>query len=399
MSILMIWPPNKPDYFNLCYHYTELGEIAGFLKEQLNDIDVFDGGVLDNGWNELDKQLFKNYDIIIVLNNFEVIESFKKVLEICRKKLPEAKIITYGQVSSLIPNFFKRYSLDAIVNSGNWEIGIKKYIEFLKGESKYKNLTDLLIKQGNSWIETKKGKLLQASEWGFPYLEKLPLDKYAEVYRKNKNIAGIENKKELALTITRGCPFNCLFCIIPNIQGIKERRRDKKSILNFIETSMNKFGFDYVSFFSPSFTLDKEYVIRFCKEIKNRKLNFKWKCVTHINCIDEQLIKIMAESGCFRIGFGIETLEKSAQNNIKKHIEEKQVERTIKICIKNNIEPLCFIMKGIPGQTEKGLDYAIEKIKSLGGKVRTSNYIPFQEINDNMREEEIISFNKKPKFC
>lgn len=395
----MIWPPNRPDYFNLCYHYTELGEIAGFLKNQLDNIDVFDGGVMDKGWDELDKQLSKNYEIIIVLNNFETIENLRKVLEICKKKLPKAKIITYGQVSSLIPNFFKRYPLDAIINSGNWEIGIKKYIAFLKRKSEYRNLTDILIKQGTSWIETKKGKLLQASGWGFPYLEKLPLDKYAEIYRKNKNIAGIENKKELALTITRGCPFNCLFCIIPDIQGTKDRRRDENSVLDFIEASMNRFNFDYVSFFSPSFTLDKEYVVRFCKEIRNRKMNFKWKCVTHVNCIDNQLIKVMAESGCFRIGFGIETLEKSVQNNIKKHIEEKQVEKAIKLCIKNNIEPLCFVMKGIPGQTKSGLEYTIEKIKSLGGKVRTSVYVPFQEINDYMSEEEIVMFNKKPKFC
>jgi len=384
IKVLLAWPPYIPSYLNLCYHYTDFGEVAGYLKNQEDiEIKVLDGGVVNLLWSDFTKELTKNYDVLIIINHFDNIRDVRKLAEYSKEISPNTKILTYGRISAYIPEYFKKYLVDAIIYSGDWEIVIKKYLDFIQNKCRIKELSGLFIRKDNRWIKTKHGELLSQSKWSFPALDILPLNDY------------FKYEKELSFTISKGCPFNCIFCPVPHIQGIKDRRREINSALDFIEKAISKYNFDYVSMFSATFTFDREYVVRLCNEIRKRKMHFKWKCVTHPNCVDKELLTLMGKSGCFRISFGIETLEKNVQKNIGKYITEKRLGNIIKWCLNNDIQPLCFLMSGIPGETEKDITYATKKILSLGGKVRVTVYTPYHKLFSKMGEEEVMSFSKR----
>ena len=67
--------------------------------------------------------------------------------------------------------------------------------------------------------------------------------------------------------------------------------------------------YKYIKFFSPNFTLDKEYVMELCKMLIDNFKGIEWECTTRMNFLeDENMLELMAKSGCKQISLGIEIL-------------------------------------------------------------------------------------------
>lgn len=390
MKILIAWPPQEPSFFNDCYHFAYLGEVAGYLRNKGFIIKILDGGIRNPDPSLFKSELAKEYDVLAIFNFPENAKMVRELAELSRQISPNTKIITYGFASSLIPNFFKKYPIDAICINGEWSLYIEKFALYLSNKIAREELCGIFLNENGAWIETKKGEILSSREFGFPALDLLPINTYMRQTLNNKR----NQKLHMSLTISKGCPNNCIFCQMSKVDGLMDRRRSVKDTLDFIENSMQKYNFRVVTLYSPTFTLNKRWVLDFCKEISLRKLNFKWKCTTSVFNIDEELIASMSRAGCYKIGFGIETLQEVAQKNIHKIIPIEKVEYAIRLCTKYHITSNCFIMLGIPGQTKDGILNTITKLIEFGGKPRATIYSPLQELSDNMSEEELIKFNK-----
>jgi radical SAM superfamily enzyme YgiQ (UPF0313 family) len=55
------------------------------------------------------------------------------------------------------------------------------------------------------------------------------------------------------------------------------------------------------------FTVDRQRVAEFCHAVLDSGEKFYWGCSARSDCIDDQLIELMAQAGCRGIFFGIET--------------------------------------------------------------------------------------------
>lgn len=390
MKVLIVWPPHIPVFLNKFSHFTLLGEIGGYIKYNTNSkVDILDAGLLNVTYDTVITYLNKKYDVICLVNVFDNLDGFKKFIIYARKISKNSKILTFGPVSKTMPDFFKKYDLDAICYSGDYECAIEGFIKFVKKKRNITKLSGLLIKQDGKWLKTKKGRYLPPEQWAFPALEMLPLKDYEEVY-KERVIKHKGYVQELNFTVSRGCPYNCPFCLIPKCNGLKERRRNVDEVIRYIKKAIKRYKFDYISFCSPTFTLDRNWVVSFCEKIINKKLNFKWKCVTTIKNIDEELIKIMSEAGCTRISFGVETMSKKIQEKIKKKINEKDILDKVHLCKKHGIIPYCYLMIGIPGQTANDINYTVQKIRKVGGIFRITAYSPLDILDTEMDADTLV---------
>jgi anaerobic magnesium-protoporphyrin IX monomethyl ester cyclase len=394
MKVLLAWPPKKPSFFNECYHFAYLGELAGYLRNQEINVTVLDGSIPKFNASVFEDELKNEYDVLAIFNFPENIVSVRELIELSRKICPRTKIITYGFTSSFIPEFFKRYALDAICYSGDWGLDIENFTKYCCGELTKKELSGIHICDLGVWSKTKLNEAVHANDFGFPAIDLLPLDEYKKIWLEQSEHHNELSSGKLSLTISKGCQNNCAFCQMPRTDGTIERRRDVKNTLDFIEQSVSRYNFKTITMYAPIFTFDKEWVERFCREKIHRKLTTKWKCTTTVFHITEELIKLMRLAGCYRIGFGVETLELEAQKHIKKIIPETQLAKVIRWCNESGIRATCFIMLGIPGQTKQGILETITKIKKMGGIPRATIYTPFQDLKSSMSEEEIVNFNK-----
>src|SRR5690606_15315161 len=141
-------------------------------------------------------------------------------------------------------------------------------------------------------------------------------DAYSLMYKRDENkFCGIPQRKELVINVSRGCPVGCEYCDVPRMQGRNERRLSVDRLIEYIESSFQLIPFEYVSMYSPTFTLNKKWVMEFCDKMIKKGSKYPWKCITTVFHLDEELIKNMAKSGCIRISVGLETLGQNARDS------------------------------------------------------------------------------------
>lgn len=400
MHILVMWPLHVPSYFN-AGHHLPVFQVANYLRklEFVTSVKAVDAGALNLTWKDFCDLLQQNpVDVIAVMNDFDAVDSIERTLHYIKVLLPKAKIITFGRLSKQTPEFFCRFPIDAIVHSGDYESGVEAYLESLSNRTD-KLLPGVLVLREGEWEhEREHGIYLEPNRWVLPDISEIPYAAYMNLYKRDENkFCGIPERKELVIPVARGCPVQCEYCDVPKLQGLKERRLSVERVVQYIKDSFENDNFEYVSMYAPTFTLNKKWVIEFCEALKAEKNRYPWKCVSTLYHLNEDLIKLMKESGCVRISIGLETLDPSASSSlpkIKQDTEQKFVQ-VAELCRKLGVELNCFVILGLPGETIEGAKYTIEKVGTSGARVRPTVYTPYHLIRSDMSIEEVSSFNRQ----
>jgi anaerobic magnesium-protoporphyrin IX monomethyl ester cyclase len=400
MKILIVWPPHIPTYFN-AGHRLHLFMVGSYLRRSLPSnfyVKCMDFGALNKTWREVSMMLTsEQFDIIVIMNEYGIADAIAKTVRYIRQLSPSSRIITFGRLSSQIPLFFRQYALNAIVHSGDWEAGVLSYIEWLMGTKD--EIPGVSVYHDNSWWDPSvPGIFLSPESWAFPDVNEIPYSSYNHLYLDDgKKFCGIPERRELVVLVARGCPVNCHFCEIPRQQGLQERRRSVDSVIDYIEQSFAIAPFEYISMYAPTFTLNRSWVNTFCKKLSAKKRTYFWKCVTTLFHLDEELVRIMAQSGCVRISVGLETLDPDAKSSLphSKQVQETQFYKVAKWCRSVGIELNCFIILGLPGQTITGATYTIEEVRKQDARVRPSIYTPYHELSSDMDEETVMSYDRQ----
>jgi radical SAM superfamily enzyme YgiQ (UPF0313 family) len=176
------------------------------------------------------------------------------------------------------------------------------------------------------------------------------------------------------LMTSLGCPFQCIYCAARNRKWFP---RNAKNCFEELKQAKEKWGIKTFEIIDDCFTLDKDRVMEFCKLVK--PLNLKWHCVNGLRAdrFDEDIAKVMSDSGCRFVGFGIESIDPEVLAAIKKGETADTINNSIDIAKKYFRSVSGFFIIGLPKSTfEKDLNsfrWALKK----GINAHFSFYIPF----------------------
>ncbi len=181
------------------------------------------------------------------------------------------------------------------------------------------------------------------------------------------------------LTIaTRGCPFQCSYCLWPQLMyGHKQRRRSPKGLCDEIEFMQKKYGIKGLRFDDDTFALHADYVREICHELINRGLNktIQFSCFGHTSQPDEDLYRLMKEAGFIQIDFGIETGSSVVLDGLKKGTYIENARKTIAICRSLGIETYGTYMMGFPDETEDDIRQTLNLALELDTDFMQVSYV------------------------
>lgn len=136
----------------------------------------------------------------------------------------------------------------------------------------------------------------------------------------------IKNKKYTIATLhlTRGCPHGCEFCVAEKHFGKKIRKRPIKEIIKEINFLKDKYKFFW--FVDDNLFFDRNYVKQLVKEIIPLGINYYCFANTYVSK-DDELLELLAKSGCLSMNIGFETInsknlkliDKTSINEIKEY--------------------------------------------------------------------------------
>ena len=390
-NFLIMWPDSglstKNNHVNAPYHFVHFGEIVNYLNNNLsNKVDVLDIEASQTEFPVFMKKIIdNNYQGVAIYLNSENLYNGLKLIDFIKIINPECKVIAYGEMPLYLPTFFKKTKFDAIVSqNADQESAILDYFKYIILHQD-NLLHDVLLIKDEQLIHTPKGAILSPNEWGYTDKKEVPIDKYIDM----------EGKDQYVLTLSRGCPYGCKYCNATSYYGTCERRRNIDDVINIINNNPH----EYYKFFAPNFTLNKIEAYKLCKAIIKNGKNIKWSCTTRPDLLnDEELIKIMAESGCIKVAVGIESISKNDLESIDKRYNCDLISQGIDLLKKYGIDYKALVMFGVPNQTKENILYTIEFLRNLGLKIRPTAYTPFYEMNHNMTAEQISKYDKRTYY-
>ena len=178
----------------------------------------------------------------------------------------------------------------------------------------------------------------------------------------------------ISLSLSRGCPFNCNFCInhkMKEIQGVKGyvRHKSVELAINELLDLIHRFPIKVFNFEDDILVSNRKWAINFLSRYKKEiyeKYGIRFKVEARVDIVKEDIIKELKEAGCQEIQFGVETGNYKLRNFIlNKNISDDQILNAFSLCWKYSINTLAFIMMGIPGETENTIKDTISMLSKI----------------------------------
>jgi len=222
----------------------------------------------------------------------------------------------------------------------------------------------------------------------FPAYEEFPLEKYF-CYKD----------KILPIITSRGCPQRCIFCSVRLSMGGKFRPRNPENVVAEIEHWYDQ-GWENFEFQDDNFTFNMDRAKRICDLIVSKNLAIKWSLPNGVRAdrLDRELLEKMKESGCFRIGLGIESANNDVLRKIKKGTKIEQVEETVEMAKQVGIEVVGFFIVGHPTETYERFMETVEFARRMPfGFVNFWNLVPYPgtELLQWVRKNAVLLYSEE----
>lgn len=337
-----------------CY-YTRAARMAHCVKKEFPDVLIIFGGYHPSidPINTLGED--GNVDIAIVGEGEETLREIVKKFS-KPNKLEQYKDIPGAFVKGYIECFKRRNR----ITSEKWE-------EYTPNYKNHRNLSEIISKCRN---------------WNLSYPSSL----------EQNGVAQIQTQ--------RGCPFHCSFCCTPNVWGeynaLSEQpahkhfkcgpsqvtKRNPKDVVNEIEDicrdfnyktkkDLNFFYFNDVTFniyYEQNGTSDYHHVKELCENLINKfgeskdenriVKKFNWFCLCGIPRDKEsaeaflKVLPLMAQAGCSKIGFGIESVSEVVQLEYNKKLQKEIIKSVLATSWEAGIINRVYLIIGAPDENE-----------------------------------------------
>jgi radical SAM superfamily enzyme YgiQ (UPF0313 family) len=139
--------------------------------------------------------------------------------------------------------------------------------------------------------------------------------------------------REVPIIGSRSCPFNCTFCYHP--LGNNYRIRSLDSIFNEIDYLVDNFGANIITFYDELFAKEKNRLVAFCQGMKKRGL--LWRVSLRVDFVDDEILALIKDSGCYFIGYGLESAHDRILKSMNKGITIKMIEKALEATWRHGI--------------------------------------------------------------
>ena len=250
-------------------------------------------------------------------------ETAKKVKE--KQNVP---IIFGGMHVTAVPERVINNDFVDMICIGEGEEALCELAHSMERGIKNHGIQNIWFKENGHIIKNPVRSLIQDLD-SLPYPDKELFEKHIPIH----------NGKYMMIT-SRGCPFACTYCynnvLRKNVYGSERkyvRQRSVESIIAELKVMKEKFSCKNVAFMDDCFTTNRRWFREFVSRYKE-EISLPYSCMAYTGQIDEEMGRLLKESGCNRMMFGIQTMDaKTREEILKRPFEtDKKIKNALRIC-------------------------------------------------------------------
>ncbi len=138
-------------------------------------------------------------------------------------------------------------------------------------------------------------------------------------------VYGFKSDNIYPISTSRGCPFDCRFCSVIQMFGRRYRYRSVEKTLEDIRNAL-RLSKGTIFFVDDNFSANKERTKEILRRILLERLELRWSAQVRVDVArDEELLKLMADSGCHTLYIGFESINPETLRFYNKRQEIKEI--------------------------------------------------------------------------
>lgn len=202
---------------------------------------------------------------------------------------------------------------------------------------------------GSVSVNKKTGVIQNLDELPYPAFDLFPIKNYWALGYSHGPYSG----KYLPMLTSRGCPYNCAFCVVPATNNLKWRPRSAKNVVDEMQYWEETLGITDFHWEDLDSTIRRDRIQEICRLIVERGLKVTWKIAagTKVETLDEETLEWMKKGGCVYVSVSPESGSPELMRKMSKPLNHehclKMVGKMSSLGIKTQA---CFVL-GFPGET------------------------------------------------
>lgn len=164
-------------------------------------------------------------------------------------------------------------------------------------------------------------------------------------YNRDGGMANIQTK--------RGCPFKCVYCTYPLLEGRRIRLRPIAGIIAEIRALVESHGVSYLYFVDDIFNYPSDFAEELCRAMIAEHFPIKWSAFINPDFMTQRLLQVMLEAGCDAIEFGSDSGSKEMLKNLGKSFTTDSIRESSRLCNGIGVDFAHYILFGGPGETRE----------------------------------------------
>ncbi|TVL97294.1 MAG: B12-binding domain-containing radical SAM protein [Candidatus Brocadia sp. WS118] len=266
----------------------------------------------------------------------------KQLAQSIKKRNPNCILIAGGPHASALPIVVSEDEFDVVVK-GEGELALVEIINYLQ-----------------------HGLPLPKTILGQPFdpLDLLPFPDY-NLVDLNTYTREVNGSRCISILSSRGCPYPCVFCN-SNIMGAGKtiRYRSPGNVTAEIREIKKKFGIRHFRFQDDIFTLNIHRVRELTPCLKEEDIEYR--CFARVNTFSFEMAKLLRESGCIHVSFGVESGSRKilSKHGMHKLQSPEQIKNALENSHKVGLKTRIFLIVGFPGETDETIEETLTLMRS-----------------------------------
>ena len=361
MSILLThgyYLSDDPKEQKIMKPYPPLGllYISGYLQSKNIANDVFDSTFYSKD-EQLAFILEKKPEVVAIYTNLmtkiEVVKLIK-ILKTATFGFP--KIILGGpDVSYNLENYLSTGADFLIIGEGE-ETTFELY-QAIQNQTGFSVVNGIAYLENGNLVKTPaRTKFRELDDLPLPNRDAIPNEKYLKTWKDN------HGESSMTISTQRGCPYTCKWCSTA-VYGQSYRRRPPNLVAQEMKMLKDKYHPDAIWFVDDVFTISHKWLTAFHEEVVKQNAQIRFECITRAERLNEEILKLLKEAGCFRIWIGAESGSQKVIDLMDRRVDVNHVKKMIQDTNALGIETGTFVMVGYPGEDENDILETIQYLK------------------------------------
>ncbi|RMH93483.1 MAG: radical SAM protein [Calditrichaeota bacterium] len=330
--------------------------LSAYLKQHQVDVQVYD--TTFSSFPELIAYLeAEKPDVLGIHCNLLTKFTVLKLIRYCRSKGIIA--LLGGPDASTQVQEFLDYGADIII-SGEGEEPLLAVLKALgKGDKHHlQGIPNVSFRdEGGAIVQNpRQASRRHLDEYPFPDREAIDLHRYLDTWERHHGV------RSVSLITARGCAFTCKWCS-HSVYGHTHRRRRPEKVVEEIQMLRERYRPTHLWFADDVFTVNKRWLLHFHQLMSEAGIRLPFECIARADRLDEELVEVLKDLGCYRIWFGAESGSQRILDAMSRGVTREQIADATRWCRKHGIQAGYFVMFGYPGEELPDIYQTIEFVR------------------------------------